>query len=116
MQNPAGTLKIYQIRQFPFTSEDARQTLVAQCVYPDNQKDLVTFIKGAPERIAKICNPKSVPTNFNTRLDALSSKGYRVLALAYKPLKIKRWKALKAERSVLEEDATFLGKNGCMLL
>ena len=69
----------------------------------------MTFIKGAPERIAKICAPESVPAEFAQKLDELSAKGYRILALASKKLSLKRWKVLKAERSVLEENAEFLG-------
>ena len=111
VERDQGQCRILQLRQFPFSSENARQTLIGQCHYGNEEKELVSFIKGAPEKVMKLCDPETVPTNFGQKLDQLSAKGYRIIALAHKPLKIKRWKALKADRRSLEENAKFLGRH-----
>ena len=41
VEDPEKTVKIYQIRQFAFSSEEARQTLVAQCSYANGDKECV---------------------------------------------------------------------------
>jgi cation-transporting ATPase 13A2 len=47
-----------------------------------------TFVKGSPERIRELCSEESLPSNFDEILEIYTECGYRVLALASKPLKI----------------------------
>jgi magnesium-transporting ATPase (P-type) len=79
VQPTSKKIKIFQLRQFPFSSDEARQTIVVQTVTEDGTKELVTFMKGAPERIAMICDQSSVPLNFEQILNELSAKGHRIL-------------------------------------
>jgi len=44
------------------------------------------FIKGAPETIASLCNPETVPAKYKSLLKHYTKQGYRVLALAVKEL------------------------------
>lgn len=45
-----------------------------------------TFVKGSPERIRELCRPDTLPTNFDEILEIYTECGYRVLAMAAKPL------------------------------
>ena len=83
--------------------------MVVECVCQNGQKSLKTFIKGAPERIEKLCLPDSVPQSFKTALDRYSQKGFRVIALAAKDLTMKKFKVQRAKRDDLEQDAKFIG-------
>ena len=51
------------------------------------------YIKGAPERIKELCDPKSLPQNFDEILEIYTQGGYRVLGIAHKPLKCSYIKA-----------------------
>ena len=70
---------------------------------------MVTLIKGAPERIAKMVKNDSLPPNFSAELDRLTCQGHRVIALAQSFPKLKALKALRASREILEENPSFLG-------
>lgn len=69
------------------------------------------FIKGAPEIIARICKPNTIPSNFETVLNAYTLQGYRVLALGSKTFGMrKNWsQILKMPRKEVEEDVELLG-------
>ena len=51
------------------------------------------FVKGSPEIIRELCVPESVPYNYDEILQIYTSCGYRVIALAYRPLKLTYLKA-----------------------
>ncbi|XP_063487839.1 polyamine-transporting ATPase 13A2 isoform X3 [Symphalangus syndactylus] len=44
------------------------------------------YVKGSPELVAGLCNPETVPTDFAQMLQSYTAAGYRVVALASKPL------------------------------
>lgn len=50
------------------------------------QKHLTVYTKGAPEIIAGMCVPESIPAYFQQMLSVYTEKGYRVIALATKVL------------------------------
>jgi cation-transporting ATPase 13A3/4/5 len=45
-----------------------------------------SFVKGSPERIKDLCDPSSLPSNFEEMLEIYTQNGYRVLGLATKKL------------------------------
>lgn len=47
-----------------------------------------TYVKGSPEKVRELCNPESLPSNFDEILKIYTECGYRVLAMATKPLEI----------------------------
>lgn len=67
------------------------------------------FVKGSPERIRELCKAESLPTNFDEILEIYTQCGYRVLALAGKPLNINYLKSQKVTREEIECDLNFLG-------
>ena len=52
---------------------------------------------------------RDLPADYFDKLDDLTRQGYRVIALAEAFPKLRALKALKAQREVLEENASFLG-------
>ena len=53
--NNGDKTEIHHMRQFPFSSEEARQTvLVRKMNESEGTNQLMTLIKGSPERIAKM--------------------------------------------------------------
>ncbi|WBW73963.1 Ca2+/Mn2+ transporting P-type ATPase P5 type Cta5 [Schizosaccharomyces osmophilus] len=74
----------------------------------NNKKPPMLFSKGAAESILSICSPKTIPGNFFHLLEVLSSKGFRVLACAWKPLKTDT-DLQQISRGSLEKDLIFEG-------
>ena len=58
-----------------------------------------------------LCNPDSIPENFNQLLKHFAVQGFRVIALAYRELpKEMSWlKVQKIRRDLVEKDLTFIG-------
>lgn len=46
------------------------------------------FVKGSPEKVKELSNPSTVPANFDQVLEDYTQKGYRVIALGYKDIKM----------------------------
>lgn len=47
---------------------------------------MIAFTKGAPEKIMAICKEETLPNNYSMVLSNYTVQGYRVIAVAYKPL------------------------------
>lgn len=97
------SLEVALVRQFPFSSDMQRMAVIVR----DASKDhFEFFLKGSPEKLAPMCY--NLPSNFKASLEFYASRGYRVLALAYKPLRIPWHKVHKASLDDLETDLSFL--------
>lgn len=61
--------------------------------------------------IASLCDEKTIPHDFDECLSSYTNLGYRVLALAYKPLdsKLSWHKLQQVEREKIESDLRFIG-------
>jgi len=79
--NPTTELAI--LKRFPFESNMKRMTVI---VWRKNHERFQVVVKGAPETIARICDPVTVPSNYDAVLKHYTIQGYRVLALAMKDL------------------------------
>lgn len=51
-----------------------------------NQEGMMVYTKGAPEKIVKLCQPRTVPEDFCTQLAQYTATGKRVIAVGYKEL------------------------------
>lgn len=73
--------------------------------------NFVVFTKGAPEKLEDICREDSLPPDFHKTLRELTIKGYRVIALAYRPMseQVNYLKVQKMKRDTVEKDLIFLG-------
>ncbi|XP_061113654.1 cation-transporting ATPase 13A2 isoform X2 [Conger conger] len=93
------------VRRFPFSS--ALQRMCVVTVAPGGRSACV-FLKGAPEMVASLCLRESVPAQFSETLRQFASEGFRVLALAYKPLD-GQTDINTMERGALESELQLLG-------
>lgn len=102
-QNDVGIL-----RQFPFSSSLQRMSVITR-QFSGNQ--YVVYAKGAPEKIASLCKPDTIPEDFSEVLHNYTRKGFRVLALAYRPLKagLSYTRMQRDSRQDIEKDLRFLG-------
>jgi cation-transporting ATPase 13A3/4/5 len=73
-------------RQIPFTSLAQRMSVVVKSQLTNTS---IIFTKGAPEKVASLCKKSEIPDNYFKELSKLTSKGYRVIAMAYRINKIK---------------------------
>lgn len=80
------------IKRFPFSSNLQRMSVI---VSPLPAQKPAVYVKGAPEMIRCLSNEETVPETFQDELKELTAEGYRVLALAWKPLEVR---PLRADR------------------
>lgn len=74
-----------------------------------NEPYFKAFCKGSPEKLIDLCKPETIPTNFNEILSKYTTKGFRVLALGAKILKMDYMQSQKIDRNVIESNMIFLG-------
>eukprot|EP00340_Litonotus_pictus_P003246 CAMPEP_0170522942 /NCGR_PEP_ID=MMETSP0209-20121228/8326_1 /TAXON_ID=665100 ORGANISM="Litonotus pictus, Strain P1" /NCGR_SAMPLE_ID=MMETSP0209 /ASSEMBLY_ACC=CAM_ASM_000301 /LENGTH=1057 /DNA_ID=CAMNT_0010810691 /DNA_START=801 /DNA_END=3971 /DNA_ORIENTATION=+ len=94
------------IKRFDFTSKLQRMSVI--CKNP-NEEIYKIFTKGSPEKIQDLCREDTIPDNFMEILNKYTGKGYRVLGLAGKPVKISYMNSNIIEREKLEQNMVFLG-------
>ncbi|XP_022343828.2 polyamine-transporting ATPase 13A3-like isoform X2 [Crassostrea virginica] len=96
------------IKQFTFSSGLQRMSVVARRL---NGQNFELYTKGAPEMIASLCKPDTVPADFQEKLMSYTQHGYRVIAMAWKelPSKINYVKVQRIPREQVEKNLNFLG-------
>ncbi|XP_010612573.2 cation-transporting ATPase 13A2, partial [Fukomys damarensis] len=96
------------LRRFPFSSTLQRMGVVV--AWPGAAQP-EAYVKGSPELVASLCRPDTVPADFSRTLQSYTAAGYRVVALACKPLPIgpSLEAARQLSRDTVEQDLSFLG-------
>ncbi|KAK3105212.1 hypothetical protein FSP39_019931 [Pinctada imbricata] len=96
------------IRQFTFSSSMQRMSVITKTLSEDGME---LYCKGAPEKVASLCTPDSVPEEFHDVLHRYTIQGFRVIALAYKKLdpSLLWHQAQRISRDRVEFDMNFLG-------
>ncbi|CAL1530484.1 unnamed protein product [Lymnaea stagnalis] len=96
------------VRQFPFSSSLQRMSVITRRLGVNNF-DL--YVKGSPEMISSLSRPDTIPFDFHQVLQSYTEHGYRVIALAWKPLpdKLKFVKVQRVSREQVENELIFLG-------
>eukprot|EP00978_Attheya_sp_CCMP212_P018182 scaffold49450_cov41-Attheya_sp.AAC.1 len=78
-------------------------TVVRDC----QSKKMYGVVKGSPEAVGNLLSSK--PKGYDFTAKALSKRGYRVIALAYKTLSVETAESAKETRAVCEENVNFAG-------
>lgn len=94
------------IRRFDFSSKLQRMSVIVKNV---NEPYFKVFCKGSPEKIKELCKPDTIPSNFNEVLSNYTTKGFRVLAISMKLLKMDYMQSQKIQREMAESNMVFLG-------
>ncbi|XP_006883756.1 PREDICTED: probable cation-transporting ATPase 13A2 [Elephantulus edwardii] len=94
--------------RFPFSSALQRMDVVV--TWPGATQP-EAYVKGSPELVAGLCRPETVPTDFAQMLQSYTAAGYRVVALAGRPLPIapNLEAAQQLTRDTVEQDLSLLG-------
>ncbi|XP_064642890.1 polyamine-transporting ATPase 13A3-like isoform X2 [Lineus longissimus] len=106
MEHEAPLFEIGVVQQFTFSSNLQRMSVITRILGDDHYN---LYSKGAPETIASLCLEETVPKDFLEQLMHYTQQGYRVIALAWKPLKLSYLKVQRVERKEVEKDLNFLG-------
>uniref|UniRef100_A0A5F8HHD5 Polyamine-transporting ATPase 13A3 n=1 Tax=Monodelphis domestica TaxID=13616 RepID=A0A5F8HHD5_MONDO len=92
------------VRQFPFSSALQRMSVVARIL---GDKKMDAYMKGAPEVIAGLCKPETVPRDFEKVLEDYTRQGFRVIALAHRKLESKlTWHKIQ---NAIKSNLNFMG-------
>ena len=94
------------IRRFNFDYLKQRLTVLVKNLHDNYFK---VFCKGSPEKIKEICNENTIPSDYNEVLNYYSSKGYRIIAMAYKNIKLNMRQSLQIRREHIENNLIFIG-------
>lgn len=91
------------LKEYEFVASLRRMSVLIE---KDQNKQI--FTKGAPEVIAEICDPTSIPSNFEELLHKYTHGGFRVIACASKTLSSRK-EVKSMERSDAERNLQFTG-------
>ena len=94
------------VRRFDFSSKLQRMSTLVKNL---NKPNFTCYCKGSPEKLKELCQPKTIPSDFNDQLNHYTSRGYRVLAMGSKVIQMDYNKALEVNRTFCEKDLVFLG-------
>ena len=94
------------VKRFDFSSKLQRMTVIGKNL---NENFFKVFCKGSPEKIKELCNPTTIPENFDEILNNYTTKGYRVLGMAGKSLIMNFKQSQTIIREVVERNMLFLG-------
>lgn len=105
---PGGKLCASQIQAYDFNSELARMAVVVRLEQSASAQSVHALVKGSPEAIATLCDPATVPPNFEAVLAQYAGGGYRVLGCAERVLSAEH-AAAAAAGSLTRADAEAAG-------
>eukprot|EP00730_Choanoeca_flexa_P014697 TRINITY_DN6522_c0_g1_i1.p1 TRINITY_DN6522_c0_g1~~TRINITY_DN6522_c0_g1_i1.p1 ORF type:complete len:862 (+),score=245.74 TRINITY_DN6522_c0_g1_i1:22-2607(+) len=103
------------VKEYAFSSQQQRMTVLVtpigdQTTGSTDTPTALAFVKGAPERVASLCMPDTLPADFHARLDKLTNEGLRVLAVAGRTIVSDSWQSVRQwRRDQVEQDLRFLG-------
>ena len=101
-----GKYAIGIVKRFDFSSKLQRMTTISKNI---NENYFKAFCKGSPEKVKDLCKPDTLPLSFETTLNNYTTKGYRVLAMAAKGLKMDFQQSQSISREDVEKNMIFLG-------
>ncbi len=103
----AHFLELGVLRTFDFVSSLRRMSVLVKKL---KSNSVEAYVKGAPEVMSEICDPSTLPDDYDEMLSYYTKHGYRVIALAGKSMPGLTWiKAQRLKREVVESDLRFLG-------
>jgi cation-transporting ATPase 13A3/4/5 len=106
IDNLKGKYHLGIVKRFDFSSKLQRMTTISKNI---NENYFKAFCKGSPEKVRELCKPGTIPLNFDEILNQYTSKGYRVLAMAAKGLKMDFQQSQTITREDVEKNMIFLG-------
>ncbi|GMM37042.1 putative acid anhydride hydrolase [Saccharomycopsis crataegensis] len=96
------------VKNYEFIPSLRRMSVISKTL-SENCPGYQVFTKGAPEVISALCNPESLPENYEELLYRYTHDGYRVIAVATKSLSSSMKQINKMSRPEIESNLDFLG-------
>ena len=106
IENLKGKYALGIVKRFDFSSKLQRMTTISKNI---NENYFKAFCKGSPEKVKDLCKPDTIPINYDSVLNSYTIKGYRVLAMAAKGLKMDFHQSQSISREDVEKNMIFLG-------
>ncbi|CAB0036031.1 unnamed protein product [Trichogramma brassicae] len=107
VESPDRSARVAVVKQFSFCSGLQRMSVISKRWDTD---ECYVYCKGSPEIILSLSNADTVPEDYNVILHRYTSAGYRVIAVAFKPLRSTRSRDIETtERDDAESALNFLG-------
>eukprot|EP00049_Salpingoeca_infusionum_P012298 m.223966 g.223966 ORF g.223966 m.223966 type:complete len:1274 (-) comp15146_c0_seq2:2266-6087(-) len=101
------------IKHYAFSSHQQRMTVLVGTATKDTPAQrgaIYCYVKGSPERLLDMCDPATVPPDFEAVLRDYARAGMRVLAVAGKVVEAPGWAQAKdMSRSSIESNLVLLG-------
>ncbi|CAJ0952620.1 unnamed protein product, partial [Mesorhabditis belari] len=99
------------LRQFTFSSALQRMSVISGSTKKEESEEekIVLYVKGSPEIVHSLCDPKTVPVDFQRIVNSYTQRGYRLIAVARRDLDLTRSEAMKIPRQEIEYDLEMLG-------
>ena len=94
------------VRRFDFVPKLQRMSVITKNV---NENYYKIFCKGSPEKLKELCMSETIPNNFNDVLNKYAIKGFRILALGFKTIKMSYVQSQQITREKAESKLIFLG-------
>ena len=94
------------VRRFDFVPKLQRMSVITKNV---NEEYYKIFCKGSPEKLKELCIPETIPADFNDVLNKYAIKGFRILALGFKTIKMSYVQSQQMTREKAESRLIFLG-------
>ncbi|OQR86858.1 P-type ATPase (P-ATPase) Superfamily [Achlya hypogyna] len=92
------------LARFAFDAAVQRSSVVVQTI--DAPTESTVFVKGSPEAMAEVCDPKTLPHDYFGIVTAYSRRGYYCMVLASKPYTVAKTAPMRAD---VESNVTFVG-------
>ena len=105
-QNLKTRYEIGIVKRFDFSSKLQRMTIIGKNL---NENYFKAFCKGSPEKIKSLCNPSTIPENFDEVLNSYTTKGFRVLGMGAKSIRMTFQQSQTLSREFAENNLIFLG-------
>lgn len=96
------------MRQFTFSSSLQRMAVIVHNPAEESHQQHL-YVKGAPEMIASLCDPDTIPLDYSDVVNRYAQHGYRLIAVAKKEFRMNFVKTQRVKREAVECDLTLLG-------
>jgi len=94
------------LRKYDFSSNLQRMSVI---IKNRSEEYFKIYTKGSPEKIRDLCREDTIPKNFDKMLSHFTNKGFRVLGLSMKMMKMDYIQSQKLKRENAESNMIFLG-------
>ncbi|CAO1613156.1 unnamed protein product [Jaminaea pallidilutea] len=106
VSSPSADRSVGVLRRFDFSPALRRMSVLVQ---REGTAFTTAYVKGAPESVVPLCDPASIPDDFDAIYNDATRKGLRVLAFAQKTASLSWDGVQRCSRGFVESNLEFVG-------